>query len=87
MHLYGHEFTICGLERNYNRTLLLLKLSSAVIDASKCVAPGLAAIIRCNLCVKCCAYIFNVLEQFRNALTLLKFVSHINSIKPVCHTL
>lgn len=87
MHLHGHELTICGPERIYNRTLLLLKLSAAVIDASKCVAPGLPAIIRCNLCVKCCASIFNVLEQFRNALTLLKFVSHINSIKPVCHSL
>lgn len=87
MHVHGHELTICGSESSYNRTLLLLKLSAAVIDASKCVAPGLPAIIRCNLCVKCCASIFNVLEQFRNALTLLKFVSHINSIKPVCHSL
>lgn len=33
------------------------------------------------------SFVFNVLEQFRNAPTLLKFVSHINSIRPVCHSL
>lgn len=59
-------------------------LSAAVIDASKCVAPrGRRGIIRCNLCVKCHASIPNVLQQFRNALTLFKFVSHIKSIRPV----
>ena len=49
--------------------------------------PGPGAIIRCNLCVKCHASIFPLREQFRNALTLLKFVSHINSIRPALFAL